>query len=104
VGVEPTTLGVLLGVDDQICRVWKTGMSGFLFRTIQFWQHQGKTKYGIKLKRFEDQVCFEAWKMSKRYQESRMEEIQAKSRSRKNWTVQFWILEYPVFSEQIESE
>jgi hypothetical protein len=33
-----------------------------------------------------------------------MEEIQAKSRSRKNRTTQFWILEYLIFLEQIECE
>jgi hypothetical protein len=33
-----------------------------------------------------------------------MEEIQAKSRSRKIRTVQFWIPEYPIFLEQMESE
>jgi hypothetical protein len=33
-----------------------------------------------------------------------MEEIQAKSRSRKNRTAQFWILEYLIFLEQIECE
>jgi hypothetical protein len=33
-----------------------------------------------------------------------MEEIQAKSQSSKNWIVWFWILEYSVFPEQIESE
>jgi hypothetical protein len=33
-----------------------------------------------------------------------MEEIQAESQSCINQTVRFWILEYLVFSEQIESE
>jgi hypothetical protein len=33
-----------------------------------------------------------------------MEEIQVKNQSRKNWTDRFWILEYPVFPEQMESE
>jgi hypothetical protein len=42
--------------------------------------------------------------MTKRYQGAKMEEIQAKSQSRKNRTVRFWIPEYPVFPEQIESE
>jgi hypothetical protein len=40
----------------------------------------------------------------KMYQGVEMEELQAKSRSCKNQTVQFWILEYPVFPEQMESE
>jgi hypothetical protein len=38
------------------------------------------------------------------YQGVEMEELQAKSRSCKNQTVQFWILEYPVFPEQMKSE
>jgi hypothetical protein len=33
-----------------------------------------------------------------------MEEIQAKSRSYKNRAVQFWIPEYPIFTEQIKSK
>jgi hypothetical protein len=33
-----------------------------------------------------------------------MEEIQVKSRGRKNWTIWFGIPEYPIFSEQIESD
>jgi hypothetical protein len=38
------------------------------------------------------------------YQETKMEEIQARSQGRKNQTDRFWILEYPVFPEQIESD
>jgi hypothetical protein len=49
-------------------------------------------------------MCFEAWKRIKKYQEAKMEDIQAKNRSRKNWMVWFWIPEGPVFSEQIESD
>jgi hypothetical protein len=33
-----------------------------------------------------------------------MEEIQAKSQSCKNRTVQFWIPEYLIFTEQIKSK
>jgi hypothetical protein len=33
-----------------------------------------------------------------------MEQIQAKSQSPKNRMIRFWILEGPVFSEQIESD
>jgi hypothetical protein len=54
--------------------------------------------------RFEDPRSFEAWKNTKRSQGAKMEEIQDKSQSYKNWTIRFWIPEYPVFSEQIESE
>jgi hypothetical protein len=54
--------------------------------------------------RFEDPRCFEAWTRTKRYQGAKMEEIQARNRGRKNRTVRFWIREYPVFLEQIESE
>jgi hypothetical protein len=42
--------------------------------------------------------------MTKRYQRAKMEEIQAKNQNRKTLTVRFLIPEYPVFSEQIESE
>jgi hypothetical protein len=49
--------------------------------------------------------------MIKKHQGTNIEEIQARSRGRKNWTsgiqnwiVQFWILKYPVFPEQVESE
>jgi hypothetical protein len=55
-------------------------------------------------RRFEDLRSFEVWKRAKKYHEANMEEIQARSRSRKNWTVRFWIPEYPVFPEQLESE
>jgi hypothetical protein len=42
--------------------------------------------------------------MIKKYQGANMEEIQSKSQSRKNWMVQFWILDCPILSEQIESD
>jgi hypothetical protein len=38
------------------------------------------------------------------YQGTKIEENQAKSRSRKNRTIRFAKPEYPVFPEQIESE
>jgi hypothetical protein len=42
--------------------------------------------------------------MINKYQEAKMEEIQAKSQSHKNRMVRFWILEGPVFLEQIVSD
>jgi hypothetical protein len=33
---------------------------------------------------------------------TKIEEIQAKSRSHRNWSIQFGIPEYPVFPEEIE--
>jgi hypothetical protein len=42
--------------------------------------------------------------MINKYQEAKMEEIQAKSWSRKNRMVRFWISEGPVFLEQIDSD
>jgi hypothetical protein len=39
-----------------------------------------------------------------KYQGAKMEEIQAKSRGRKNWTIRFGIPEYPVFPKGIESD
>jgi hypothetical protein len=56
------------------------------------------------IQRFEYPRCFEAWKRTKKHQGAKIEEIQAKSRGHKNWTVRFWISEYLVFLEQIESE
>jgi hypothetical protein len=47
--------------------------------------------------RFEDPRSFEAWKRAKKYQEAKIEEIQARSRTHKNRTARFWILEYPLF-------
>jgi hypothetical protein len=79
----------------------KIGLSDFLFRNIELQQFQGKTKEEAK---FEDPRCFVAWKMTKKYQETKMEEIQARSKDHKNQTIRFWIPEYPVFPEQIESE
>jgi hypothetical protein len=55
-------------------------------------------------RRFEDPRSFEAWKRAKKHQEANMEEIQARSRSRKKQTIQFWIPEYLIFLDQIESE
>jgi hypothetical protein len=47
-------------------------------------------------------MYFEAWKRTKRYEGAKMEEIQAKSRSRKNRTIRFGIQEYLVFPEERE--
>jgi hypothetical protein len=54
--------------------------------------------------RFGDPRCFEARKRTKRHQGAKMEEIQAKSQGHKNQTIRFWILEYPIFPEQIDAE
>jgi hypothetical protein len=54
--------------------------------------------------RFEDTRCFEARKGIKRHQETKIEENQARSRSRKNRTIRFPILEGPVFSDKVEFE
>jgi hypothetical protein len=59
----------------------KTGPSGFLFRTVRFWQFQSKAKKGAK---FEDSRCFESRKGAKRHQGTEIEENQARSQSRKN--------------------
>jgi hypothetical protein len=52
-----------------------TGLSCLLFQNIRFLKFQDKTKEGAK---FEDPRCFEAWKRTKKYQEEKMNEIQAK--------------------------
>jgi hypothetical protein len=49
-------------------------------------------------------MYFKAWKNTKINREAKMEEIQAKEQSRKNWTVRFWIAEYPILPEQVEFE
>jgi hypothetical protein len=40
--------------------------------------------------------------MTKRHQGTKVEEILAKCRCRKNWTIQFGILEYPIFPKEID--
>jgi hypothetical protein len=82
----------------------KTGPSGFLFQTVRFWQFSEQEHDMSYTWRFEDSRCFEAWKRVKRHQGGKMEEIQARSQSCKNWTIRFWIPEYPVLPEQIEFE
>jgi hypothetical protein len=62
----------------------KTGPSDFLFWTIWFWQVQRRIKAGAKLEDLKMQGCFKAWKMIKKYQRAKIEEIQAESRGRKN--------------------
>jgi hypothetical protein len=72
------------------------GSSDFLFQIIRFWQFQNKTKEEIELKDLKIQYVL---KHEKGHQETKMEENKARSRSRKNRTVQFWIPEYQIFSE-----
>jgi hypothetical protein len=48
---------------------------GFLFQTIWFWQVQRRIKAGAKLEDLGIQGCFEAWKIIKNYQGSKIEEI-----------------------------
>jgi hypothetical protein len=62
----------------------KIELSGFLFRTVRFWQFQNRNMTGAKTQRFKDPRCFEVWKGIKKYQGAKMEEIQAISRDRKN--------------------
>jgi hypothetical protein len=49
-------------------------------------------------------MCFEARKGDKRHKVIKIEEIQARSQSRKNRAIWFAKPEYPIFLEQIESE
>jgi hypothetical protein len=62
----------------------KIRLSGFLFRTIRFWQFQNRNMTGAETRRFKDPRYFEVWKGIKKYQGAKMEEIQAISRDRKN--------------------
>jgi hypothetical protein len=75
-------------------------------RYIQHDQNQQRWIQNLRAKtqRFEDPICFEAWKMSERHQGTKIEENQARSRSHKNRTIRFAKPEYPVFSKQIESD
>jgi hypothetical protein len=82
----------------------KTGPSGFLFQTVQFRQFLEQKQDVSYTRRFEYPRRFEAWTRTKRYQGANMEEIQARSQSRNNQIVWFWIPEYLVFTEQIESK
>jgi outer membrane biogenesis lipoprotein LolB len=87
-----------------------TARSGWIYPTsigyIQHDQNQQSWIQNLRAKtlRFEDPMCFEAWKMSERHQGTKIEENQARSKSRKNRTIQFDKPEYPVFLEQIEFE
>jgi predicted Rossmann fold nucleotide-binding protein DprA/Smf involved in DNA uptake len=74
------------------------------YETFGFWQFQGKIKEGAKLKDSKIQGILRHEKLLKKYQEAKMDEIQAKSRGHQNRTVQFWIPKYPVFPEQIKSD
>jgi hypothetical protein len=69
----------------------KIGLSSLLNRSIRFWQFQSQIKEGAKL---EDPKCFEARKGTKRHQGTKIEENQARSRSRKNQTIWFATLDY----------
>jgi hypothetical protein len=54
--------------------------------------------------RFEDPRCFEAWKRTKKHQGPRWMNSKPKVKVTKNQTNQFWIPEYPIFTQQIESK
>jgi hypothetical protein len=82
----------------------KIGLPDLLFRIIRFWQFYGKTNEGAKLKYLKIQGVLRHGKGLKGIKEPRWKKSKQKSRSRKNWTIRFWILEYPVFLQQIESE
>jgi hypothetical protein len=78
----------------------KNGSSGFLFWTIRFQQLSEQEQDMSYTQRFKDPESFKVCKRGKKHQEANMEEIQARSRSHKNWTVRFWIPGYPFFIEQ----
>jgi hypothetical protein len=75
----------------------KIRLSSFILRNIRFWQFQNRNRIGAKFEDLKIQGCFEVWKMTKKYQGAKIEEIQVKSRGRKNWTDRFGIPEYPIF-------
>jgi hypothetical protein len=77
----------------------KTGPSGFLFWNVRFRQFSEQEHDMSYTWRFKDPRCFDAWKITKKHQGADMEEIQTRSRGRKNRFVRFWIPEYPIFLE-----
>jgi hypothetical protein len=83
----------------KFCKSGKTGPSDFLFRLSGFDRFREGSWQKLNLK---IQECFEAWKIIKKCQGAKIEEIQAQRRGHKNRTIRFGIPEYPVFSEQIE--
>jgi hypothetical protein len=86
-------------VDDQIRQVWKNRTIWFpiLDYSVSIVSEQEQDKSQIL--RFEDSMCFEAWKGTKRHQGTKIEENQVRSQSRKNQTIQFAKLDYPIFLE-----
>jgi hypothetical protein len=86
----------------RVSEPWQPGPIGY----IRLDQNQQSWIQNLRAKtqRFEDPMCFEAWKMSERHQGTKIEESQARSRSRKNWTIRFARPDYPVFSKQIVSD
>jgi hypothetical protein len=54
--------------------------------------------------KFEDPRYFQARKVTKRPQGTKVEENQERSQSHKNWTIRFTKPDYLVFLEQIEFE
>jgi hypothetical protein len=57
----------------------KTGPSGFLLRTVQFWQFQSKAKEGAKFKDLKIQGVLKEEKGDKRHQVIEIEENRARS-------------------------
>jgi hypothetical protein len=82
---------------NKFGKAGKTGPSGFYSGLSSFGRFSEQDRDMSYTRRFEDPKCFETWKRTKRHQGAKMEEIQARSQGHENWTVQFWIPEYPVF-------
>jgi hypothetical protein len=75
----------------------------FLFWTVWFRQFQNKNRIWVTLKIWRSKM-FWSIKKVKKHQGIKIGENQARSQSYKNRTIRFVKPEYPIFSEQIESE
>jgi hypothetical protein len=84
------------------CR--KIGLFGFLFRNIRFWQVQRRIKTRAKLEDFKIRGVLRHGKRLRGVKEPSWRKSKPKAEGRKNQTVWFWIPEYPIFPEQIESD
>jgi hypothetical protein len=81
-------------------RSGKTGRFGFLFWNIRFSHVHRRIKDKSQTRRFKNSRHFEAWKMTKKHQGTKIEENQSKSQGHKNRTIQFGIPKYLVFSKE----
>jgi hypothetical protein len=76
-------ISLLLLLMSKFDKSGKTGLSGFLFWTIRFWQFQGKTKKRVKLKDLKIQDVLRLGKGLKGIKEPRWKKSKPKSEAAK---------------------